>query len=305
MTTYTRRQWSKIAFSSLALAGVIKSGDNTASGMTRSINSRFGGVQIGAQSYSFRDRSLERVIEGLVAAQIGSCELWQVHLEQSAAKLTGDAQRAELHRLRLTTPLSFYKDVRVKFERAGIKLDAYNYSMRADFTDEEIKRGFDHARALGVRVITSSSNLSDAKRIDRYAREYKMPVGFHNHSENNPNEFSSPQDFMRGLDGASKYLAINLDVGHFTAANHDAVEFIKKHHTRIVALHLKDRRRNQGANTPFGEGDAPLAGVLQLMRANNYKFPANIEYEYDGTDAVAEVKRCREFCRAILEKRQA
>ena len=76
--------------------------------------------------------------------------------------------------------------------------------------------------------------------------------------------------------------------------------FLKKHHRRIVTLHIKDRKRDQGALTPFGEGDAPIRAVLQLLRQRRWKIPANIEYEYPGADAVAEVKRCLDYCRSVL-----
>ena len=59
-------------------------------------------------------------------------------------------------------------------------------------------------------------------------------------------------------------IAINLDIGHFTAANLDAIEYLKKHHDRIVTLHIKDRKKDQGANVPFGEGDTPIRAVYLL-----------------------------------------
>jgi sugar phosphate isomerase/epimerase len=102
------------------------------------------------------------------------------------------------------------------------------------------------------------------------------------------------------MQGASEYIAINLDIGHFTAANFDAVDFLGKHHDRIVSLHIKDRRRNQGANVPFGEGDTPIKAVLELLRRKRSPFPANIEYEYAGKDTIAEVRRCLDYCKQAL-----
>ena len=39
------------------------------------------------------------------------------------------------------------------------------------------------------------------------------------------------------------------------------------------------------------------------MRKNKYKFPASVELEYsvpEGSDAVKEVRKCVDYCRAAL-----
>jgi sugar phosphate isomerase/epimerase len=84
------------------------------------------------------------------------------------------------------------------------------------------------------------------------------------------------------------------------SANFDAVEYLDEHHDRIVSLHIKDRRRDQGPNVVFGEGDTPITAVLQRLRDRKWPIPAHIEYEYAGGDTVEEVKRCLEYCRKAL-----
>jgi sugar phosphate isomerase/epimerase len=130
-------------------------------------------------------------------------------------------------------------------------------------------------------------------------------VGFHGHSSvDKPDEFSTPETFERALKGASPYLGINLDIGHFTAAGGDAVAFLREHHEKMVTLHIKDRKKGpKGANLPFGQGDTPIVAVLQLLRDKHWKIPANIEYEYGkpGMDTIAEVKKCYEYCKRALE----
>ena len=64
---------------------------------------------------------------------------------------------------------------------------------------------------------------------------------------------------------------------------------------------MKDRKKNDGDNMPFGQGDTPIKQVLRLLKEKKYKMPANIEYEYKGTeDAAVEVKKCLQYCKEAL-----
>jgi sugar phosphate isomerase/epimerase len=288
MSKLTRREWNKFALSSLTAATL------PIGAFAFKPNSKIKGVQIGAQSYSFRDRSLDEAIKAMVEIGLSSCELWSGHVEPRGLN------PADRRNWRLTTPISFFTLIGEKFKKAGIDLYAYNYSFREDFSDEEIKRGFEMAKALGAKVITASSNVTTAKRVDPFAKEFKMRVGMHNHSRIAPNEFATPDDFNKAMEGTSEYICVNLDIGHFTAANFDAVDYLQKNHSRIVTLHIKDRKRDQGENVPFGEGDTPIKPVLELLMKNKWNIPANIEYEYKGADTVAEVKKCFEYCKKAL-----
>jgi sugar phosphate isomerase/epimerase len=253
------------------------------------------GVVLGVQSYSFRDRPLDAAIDGMSKAGLTSCELWQGHLEPR------DIPREEMRRWRETVSLDVFRKTSEKFRSAGIEISAYNISFKEDFSDAEIERGFDMAQALGTKVITASANVSAVPRVARVAARRKVPVGMHNHSDPDPNEFASPDSLTRAADAPGGFVRINLDIGHFTAANHDAVDFLRRHHARIVSLHLKDRKRNQGENVPFGQGDTPIGQVLRMLRDERWTIPANIEYEYKGEDTIDEVKRCLEYCRRELD----
>jgi sugar phosphate isomerase/epimerase len=286
---YTPHMYSRREFSKLALAAL------PAAAACAGIDSKVHGVQIGVQSYSFRDRSLDDAIQGMVAVGLGECELWDGHAEPQ------HMEREALRKWRTTVSMDEFHKIRKKFDVAGIQLYAYNYSFRDDFSDEEVARGFEMAKALGVGIITASSTLSVVGRVDREASKNQIRVGFHGHSDvKHPNEFSTPESFEKAMAGRSPYININLDIGHFFAAGFDPVDFINKHYERIVTLHIKDRKKNDGENMPFGQGDSPIKAVLELLEKKKYKIPANIEYEYKGADTVAEVKKCFEYCKAAL-----
>ena len=284
---YTRRNFVKLA------AGLVP-----AFAAWAKIEAVYHGVILGAQSYSFRDRSLDEAIEAMREIGIGEVELWMGHVEPKGGR--GGQSDETLRQWRLSAPDSFFQDVARKIRGAGIDLFAYNYSFRDNFTDQEIERGFQMARAMGVKVITASSTVSTAKRVAPFADKYKIVAAMHGHSNlKDPNEFARPESFETAM-SYSRYIGTNLDIGHFFAAGFDPVAFIQKHHARIPCIHVKDRKRDQGENMPFGQGDTPIRECLQLIRKNHYRIAANIEYEYKGADTVAEVKKCLEFCKAAL-----
>ncbi len=290
------------------------------------IDSKINGVQIGVQTYSFRELPPEGILDAVIKAMtdigLGMCELFAQQAEPVFMRPAGgggggggggrgqenperagarNKAREDLRHWRLSVSMDHFKSIRKKFDDAGISIFAYNYSFNQSFTDEEIDRGFDMAKALGVRVITASTTLPVAKRVAPFADKHKMIVAMHGHSNiTDPNQFAKPESFAAAM-AMSKYFWVNLDIGHFTAAGYDPVAYIKEHHDRISNLHLKDRKKDEGPNVPWGEGDTPIKPVLLLLRDNKYPIPAFIEYEYKGADGcVAEVKKCFEFCKAAL-----
>ena len=188
-----------------------------------------------------------------------------------------------------------------RFKAAGVAVCAYNYSPNASFTDEEIDRGFEMAKALGAEIITASATLDTAKRMVPFAEKHRMVVAMHNHSNTkDPNEFATPESFAAAMK-LSKYFKVNLDIGHFTAANYDAVAYLKEHHASVTNLHIKDRKTNQGDNVPWGTGDTPIREVLQLLKREKWPIRAYLEYEHRGTaGAVEEVKTCFAYAKQVL-----
>ncbi len=268
-------------------------------------DSRIAGVRLGAQSYSFRDRPLEQAIRDMASIGLSYCELWSSHLEDPASQPPSGRRPREIHRRwLLESSLDVPGRVRQMFDTAGVTLTAYNPRIDADFTDVEVTRAFEMARALGVDVVTVSSPMSIASRLETFAERFDMTVAFHNHSEERtaPGGAITPDDLAGLLEQHSRRIAVNLDIGHYTGAGFDARPVLEKYHDRIPSLHLKDKTREGDRNVPWGEGDAPIVDVLQMLRDRRWDIPAQIEYEYRGQDAVTEVRRCLEYCRKALDR---
>lgn len=303
--------------------------------------SDFDGVRLGVCTYSFRDMPRKNgeavgvVIQALKDCNTGLCELFSPQLEPENVALTRlfqelntpgpDGQkptrqqmaakyraathgpeakkyREDLRHWRLTTPMSHFEAVRKRFDDAGIEIYAYTLNFSKDFTDEELDKCFQQAKALQVKFIDSSTQVSMLPRLKPLAEKHKIRVALHGHSNTkDPDQFSSPATFQKALD-MSKWFWVNLDIGHFFAAGFDPVAYIKEHHDRISNLHIKDRKKNDGPNEPFGKGDTPIKPVLLLLKKTHYPIPALVEYEYKGAGTpVQEVNKCLAYMRNALQ----
>jgi sugar phosphate isomerase/epimerase len=301
MMAMTRREFGVLALGALALPRFAAA-------------QNVGGVRLGVQTYSFRELprtpggdQTAAIIDAMRTCGLTECELWSPQIEPAAAGGRGRTPdqareaREALRTWRVSTPLDHFRAIKDAFGTIGGSIYAYNYSFGNDFSDEEIDRGFEHAKALGAEIITASTNLTVAKRVVPFAERHKMAVAVHNHSNTkDPNEFATPESFAAAM-ALSKYFKVNLDIGHFTAANYDPVAYLREHHADITNLHLKDRKRDQGANTPWGTGDTKIKEVLALLKREKWPIRAYIEYEYQGSaGAVQEVKSCFEYAKQAL-----
>jgi sugar phosphate isomerase/epimerase len=273
-----------------------------------------GGVRLGVQTYSFRDiprtpdgDGVGPTINAMKEAGFTECELWASQVEpRRPSGLKRDSPEAkqvreDLRRWRVETPVDRFRATGTRFKDAGITIYAYNYSFGADMSDAEIDRGFEIARALGAEIITASTRLDVIPRVVPYAEKHKMVVAMHNHSNlDDPNEFATPASFAAAMK-MSKYFKVNLDIAHFTAANFDAVAYIRENHETITNLHLKDRKKNQGETVPWGTGDAPIREVLQLLKREKWPIRGYVEYEYEGAGTpIEESRKCLEYAKQAL-----
>lgn len=218
------------------------------------------------------------------------------------------AARGRQRKWRETVPLDYFRDIRKKFNDAGITIYSYNpIDLNLESSDLELDRAFQMTKALGARAMNISTKFTILKRLIPFAEKNQIIVAPHGHSVTwDPEEFSTRATFERAF-ALSKWVGANLDIGHYTAAGGNPVDFIQAFHGRITNLHLKDRKRNQskreedGANVAWGEGDTPIRDVLRLLQKEKYPIPGFIEYEHAGvSDPVSEVKKAYEYCKRAL-----
>jgi sugar phosphate isomerase/epimerase len=220
--------------------------------------------------------------------------------EQAERRAAAEA----LTQWRLSAPMDKFKELRKKYENAGVAIQLVKFGLGPDTSDDEVDYCFQVAKALGCRGITCEPPLSATKRLGQFAQKHKILLAYHGHANvTDPEAFAKPESWEQAF-SYSKYNGANIDIGHFTAGNSKSpAEFIRKYHGRIPNLHLKDRKIDQGANMPWGEGDTPIKEILQMVQKEKWNMMGTIELEYpvpEGSNVMTELAKCVEYCNNAL-----
>jgi sugar phosphate isomerase/epimerase len=289
-------------------------------------DSGFGGVKVGAITYSWRSMpsSAEDILNYCIQTGISSIELMGDVAEKYAGlpqspprpaagtvlsesdlaafeKASKEAKEAQL-KWRVAAPMTKFIELRKMYNKAGVTIHIAKFSPE-NWTDKEIDYSFMAAKALGAKGVCNEIGENACRRMGPIAQKHGMYAIFHQHLQ--PGEPGWTFDKFLAYSPANM---LNFDAGHyFGATGLHPNGIIERLHDRIVSVHLKDKTgpKANPANTnmPWGKGETPIAEILLLIKKNKWPINVDIELEYpvpSDSDAVAEVKKCVDYCKAIL-----
>lgn len=307
MKSLTRREFSKLTLAAIAGTSALPY-----MGVARSTrpNSKVRGVQLGLNvPYSFNDMSMSghEVLKNCVQLGFSGVELRTQPVETFLggpkeiilARSRSSAQTEELANWRKSVSVRKAGKFRKMFEGAGVLIEIVKVDGLFKMSDAELDYAFALAKALGGRAISTeiSRKEEELKRVGGFADKHRLMVGYHGHAETKPEHWELAFSL-------AKFNGANVDLGHFVAGNNTSpAPFIEKYHERVTHVHLKDRKKNNGPNMPFGEGDTPIADVLRLIRDNKWRIQGTIEFEYKvpaGSDRMTEIGKALKYCKDAL-----
>jgi sugar phosphate isomerase/epimerase len=196
-----------------------------------------------------------------------------------------------------------FKEFGKMYNNAGVNIYCHKLAPGNGASDAEFDYYFNIAKAMGATQISLEQGPANehTQKLGDFAVKHGMMTAYHAHLQATITAWDD-------LIAQSKGNGVNLDAGHYVAGSGKSpIPAIEKYANmgRMCSLHLKDRTTPAHCelNLPWGQGETPIAEILQTIRKNKWKFPATIELEYQipaGSDAVTEVKKCYEFCKKAL-----
>jgi len=315
MHELSRRSFLAGVSSTAAVAGC-----HSLIGATSRHRSDYHSIRIGAITYSFAQMTAFPrgcTKEFILGAQLGSVEMMDRDFERDIgvkfrdipAKFLTKSQKVAISQWRETADMRPLETLRASYADVGIGMHIVKFGdigCKWMYSWKEAEYMFRATRALGARVITRevpkptewTAFKETAEKLDALAREYDVDIAFHNHAQ------IAADTYDGALLGYSDHFKINFDVGNYVAANDDdPCAFVRRYRDRLASIHIKDRRRNDGPEMPFGTGDTPLEKLFAMLRAESIDVPCDIELEFpipQGSDAVRETLNCNAWCKAHI-----
>jgi hypothetical protein len=307
MTALSRREFGSIVIAGLPAFAVL--GPTGLSALER--------VIVGVSTSSFRDLprvtgrdNLDDVIRVLQAVRASHLELALANVEPAPPSVepvmggsaayprrivlspeevaaTNAGARAELRAWRGQAPASVFEDARRKLTAAGLTVHACSVAYNNSFTDEEIDATMRQVKALGATIVSSPLTMAMAARLVPFAERHQVGVAIHNQVDGNTAGAIATAQLKDAL-ALSPVFTLKLDIGNVTASNCEAVSELRTYQSRVSQVLVKDRLRNGGRSQPFGEGDTPIVGVLDVLKTSARPIPALVEYDYIGLHPMAD-----------------
>jgi sugar phosphate isomerase/epimerase len=331
--TLTRRELGRFVAAGLPALVLVPRAASAGLAQGARPDSKWAGVQVGMNvPYNFGGRNMpkDEILERCVKLNVSALELrgqpietflgvpvmppaatagpdegaagGLIDLEQEVLRDARELARKtfadNLRQWRRSVDLTPLASLRKQYADAGVLIEIVKWDDIAMMADEEIDYCFRVAKALGARAVSTEISAHGPKRLAPFAEKHWLMAGLHGHATTGAAAFEAAF-------AAGPYVGANLDIGHWVAGGHGSpLPFLRQHAARITHIHVKDRRLNDGPNTPFGQGDTPIREVLQAMRDNKWTFQATLEFEYTipaGSDRMTELARALAYCRQCLE----
>ena len=162
-------------------------------------------------------------------------------------------------------------------------------------TKDKAKMVFDFAKRFGVdtvvgvpfeyKMINGKKTRYESRSLCEYlsglCKEYDIRYAIHNHGPDIPYLFPTGETSWNMVKDLDARMGLCLDVGHDFRAKADPVASIRKFHTRIYDMHIKNVKFDPVKNRamPMPRGDMDMWAIVKALVEVGYTGVCSLEYE--------------------------
>ena len=168
-------------------------------------------------------------------------------------------------------------------------------------TKVEVDQAFEYAKRVGVKLIVGVPNYELLPYVDQKVKEYDFKVAIHLHGPD-INIYQDAKDVWNHVKDLDPRIGMCFDIGHDTRNGNDTVSDLKKYHSRIFDIHLKDVTGNTklGYSVEVGRGIIDFPLLVKMLRKVHYRGTVSLEHERNMSDPFMGIAESIGYFRGII-----
>lgn len=221
-------------------------------------------------------------------------------------KALATLQRADVHYLCI-------KDFHLPFKSTNAEIAAFHAKLKEKGvtgyavgpiymkTEAEIDSAFAYARRVGVKLIVGIPNVELLPYVEKKVKEYDFNYAIHLHGPD-IKIYPDAEDVWNHVKDLDPRIGMCLDIGHDTRNGKDPVADLKKYHTRVFDIHIKDvtGKTRLGYSLEVGRGVIDFPAFVKMLREVGYTGVCSLEHEKDMTDPFMGIAESIGYFRAVI-----
>ena len=215
-------------------------------------------------------------------------------------------KRADVHYLCIKDfhlPLNSTDDEIAAFHKKLKDYDVTGYAVGPLYmkTEAEVDRAFEYAKRVGVKLIVGVPEYELLPYVDKKVKEYGFNFAIHLHGPD-IKIYPDAEDVWNHVKELDPRIGMCLDIGHDTRNGKDPVADLKKYHTRVFDMHLKDvtAPTKLGYSLEVGRGVIDFPALVKMMRKVKYSGVISLEHEKDMKDPFMGIAESIGYFRGIV-----
>ncbi len=193
--------WSRRKFLGVAAGAAVGLGASRLARAADSGKDRFGGFNVGLQSYTLRDFKVDRALEEIKKMNLHAVEMFEAHFSSKSSDADIQAMKS-------------------KTEGLGIKMLGHGVN---PFTKdhEANRRWFEFAKKAGIRNLSANPSEDAFDSLDKLCEEYQIRIAIHNHGPGA--QYDKISDVLTAIKGHHPLIGACADLGHYIRSAEDPV----------------------------------------------------------------------------------
>ena len=168
-------------------------------------------------------------------------------------------------------------------------------------SEEDVDQAFEYAKRVGVKLIVGVPNYELLPYVDEKVKEYDMHYAIHLHGPD-IELYPDADDVWENVKDLDPRIGMCLDIGHDLRNGKDPVADLKKYHTRVFDIHIKDvtGATKEGYSVEIGRGIIDIPAFVKMLREVGYTGVCSLEHERNMKDPLQGIAESIGYFRGVI-----